>query len=102
MACEKSLKTNKKLALSAAVEIPGAGKLAGADLLEDKLGTPKAIVDYIGTVMEERGQEWNEQDFRNKVFGWRFAADFSRVAPANRPGDRTLLFSTYEQFLPAR
>jgi hypothetical protein len=100
-ACDKSLKTNKKLALTAAVEIPGAGDLAGAALLQDKLGTPKALLDYIDSVMEERGKEWSEQDFRNKAFVWRFS-DSARVMPASRPGDRTLLFNTYDPFVPRR
>jgi alpha-beta hydrolase superfamily lysophospholipase len=99
-ACAKRLNLNKKLRYTAAVEVPRAGKLTGAALLDDRLQTQKAILEYIDSVLEDRGNEWIEQDFEDRVFVWRL--DAGPLQPANRLGERTPLYFAYERLLPPR
>jgi len=101
VACEKALKGGKKdekYRFTAAVPIKGGGKLKGAGLLQKSLGTDDAIVEYIKGVVEAKSNEWSEREFRRNQYVWKLA-DQAPV-PAKLPKEKTLIFDTYERFLP--
>jgi hypothetical protein len=97
---EKSLKSYQKLPLTGAVAIPNAGTDRGTDLLQPGLGTNKAILDYLETVMEEKGEDWQELDFERTLYVWRMPRAWNQPMPANEMRDRTLFFQSFEGFLP--
>jgi hypothetical protein len=100
-ACETGFKGKKKderYRFTAAVPIKGGGKLTGAGLLTKSLGTDEAIVNYIKDVVEAKGKEWEERDFRKTQYVWRLPGQ--NPVPAKLPNDKTLIFDTYERFLP--
>lgn len=103
LACAKAIKgtkkDEKKYAFTAAVPIKGGGKLTGAGLLKKSLGTDEAIVQYIKDVAEAKGNEWGEREFRKTQYVWRIPGIVQPI-PARLPMERTLVFDTYERFLP--
>ncbi|MCI0643043.1 MAG: hypothetical protein L0Y72_06775 [Gemmataceae bacterium] len=101
-ALEKSLKRNgQALPFTAAVTIPDAGDQEGSQLLAAE-SVQSAIIDYVDNVKENRAREWEEKVFRNALYVWRLPFLGNQIRSANTLGERTLLFNTYEGFLPSR
>jgi hypothetical protein len=98
--CERSLKRGKKLEYTTSVQVPAAKETSGRDLLQQGLGTQKAIVEYLDTLAEEEGNEWAEHDFRGSRFVWRPARAGFSLIPANAPRSKLLNYHSYEQYLP--
>ena len=95
----KGAKNDKKYPYTAAVEVAGGAKLTGVSLLQKSLGTENAIVEYIQNVVEAKGQEWGERDFRKSQYVWRIPGT-SQPLPAKLPMEKTLVYDTYERFMP--
>ncbi len=92
---EAKLKTAKHK-FTAAVPVKGNTKLTGEKLLQAPLGTDKAIKDYLDAVIEAKGQEWGERDFRKTNYAWRLG---TQLVQAKSPNDDTnLMFFHYEKF----
>ncbi len=102
LACAKTIKGakkgDKKYPLTDAVPVQ-ADKLKGSGLLQKTLPTEKNIVEYVGTVFEAKGKEWEEHDFRKNEYVWLQPGTKTPI-PAKLPTEKTLLFDTYERFLP--
>lgn len=96
---EKQVLGQEKLPYTASVEVLNAGKSSPTDLLHSRFGTANAIAEYLRMVAPERGEEWMQHDARNALFVWRIG---NQTAQANRPGEKTLQFQTYEPFIPPR
>ncbi|MCI0642901.1 MAG: hypothetical protein L0Y72_05985 [Gemmataceae bacterium] len=99
--CEKAIrgpkKDEKKFPLTGAVDIKGGGKLSGTALLTKSLGADKAIVEYIKSVFESKGNDWGEREFRKTQYIWKFP---TRTFPAKNQTEKTFVFDTYEKFIP--
>jgi hypothetical protein len=88
-----------------AVAISKAGKLNGSGLLQNSLGTQGSIAKYISDVVEAKGNEYVEHDFRKTVFFWLNPANpnpnfRASWIPAKPPNGMTMLWDTYERFVP--
>jgi pimeloyl-ACP methyl ester carboxylesterase len=97
--CERSLKQGVKLPYTGATPIAGAANASGRDLLQRRLGTERAILEYLDLLSEEKGSEWSEQDLETSTFAWKLPHGLNAWTPASTPGSRTPVFSTYEPFL---
>ena len=84
-----------KYSLTAAVPVDGGGKLAGAALLQKSLGTEDSIVGYVKNVVDARGNEWEERDFRKTLYNWKFG---NQQVAAKKMGMTLIEYSTYEAF----
>lgn len=97
--CEKYLKTkDDKYRLTGAVEVK-AEKLTGAALLQKSLGTEEVIVKYLTDVATTKGNEWVELDYRKTIYVWRFPGN-PNLMPAKPYNEQTLVWDSYEKFLP--
>lgn len=100
--CETKIKgtkkDEKKYPFTAAVEIKGGNKLTGMNLLQKSLGTNEAIVEYTQNVVQAKGNEWGERDFRKSQYYWIFPG----AAPiqAKIKTEKNLIFDSYEKFIP--
>ena len=101
--CEKALKVpgSKKHRFITAVEIKG-NKLTGSGLLQQSLGTEKAIVDYLEEVVDANGNEWVERDFRKSEIFWHFPTNGGndQILPSKPAWEMYPLFDGFEKFLP--
>jgi hypothetical protein len=97
-ALEKNLKSrDNKGKFTAAVPVKGNTKLAGEKLLQKALGTDTAIGDYLGAVVDAKGQEWSEREFRKTNYIWRVGG---AAVQAKAPTDTSnLSFFDYRQFI---
>lgn len=84
-----------KYSLTAAVPVDGGGKLAGAALLQKSLDTEKNIVDYVKSVVDAKGSEWEERDFRKTLYNWNFG---NQQVAAKKMGMTLIEYSTYDAF----
>ena len=91
----KGTKKDEKYSFTDSVPIDG-GKLSGAGLLQKSLGTDDAIVAYVKSVAEAKGNEWEERDFRKTLYIWRLGS--TQIA-AKKMGMNLLEYNTYEMFL---
>ena len=100
--CEKALKVqgSKKHRFVTAVELKD-NKLTGSNLLQPSLGTEKAIVEYLEEVIDARGNEWFERDFRKSEIFWHFplADGNDQILPSKPAWEMNPNFDTYEKFL---
>jgi Serine aminopeptidase, S33 len=83
---------------TAAVGIKGGPKLAGRELLQ--AAGPDAITSYLQKVVDAKGNEWHEQEFRKNQYIWR--TPLGQFIPAKTPADQTLQFNLYSAFIPVR
>jgi pimeloyl-ACP methyl ester carboxylesterase len=97
--CAQALIRDNRLAFTGATPVKDAAGGAGRDLLSPRLGLPKAIPDYLETLFLERGHEWLDRDERQALYAWRLFHPRPRLLPANSPGDRTLVYHSYQDFL---
>ncbi len=93
-----SKKDDKKYPFTAAVEIKEGKTLKGMGLLQKSLGTNDAIVAYIQEVVQAKGNEWGERDFRKSQFFWILSG--AQPIPAKSKTEKNLIFDTYEKFIP--
>jgi len=100
--CEKALKVAKseKHRYIAKVELEKS-KLVGAGLLQESLGSEKAIVNYLKDVVEDKSNEWSEREFRKNQYIWLFPA--MAMAPqtfmiAKPAGENNFNFDNYGTF----
>jgi pimeloyl-ACP methyl ester carboxylesterase len=82
---------------TAAVPVNAGPKLTGRELLKPTLGTDKAIVPYLQQVVEAKGNEWSQLDFRRSQYAWRIA---NRMVSAKAMADPAIHFSLYSEFIP--
>jgi hypothetical protein len=95
--CEKVLK-GKKVPFTGSTEAPKAGDGRGAELLKNP-ATVNAVLEYIANVAQEEANEREQQDFRQSQYLWKLQRGYQG---ANRAGDSTLNYNTYDAFLPLR
>jgi len=95
--CVKTLKA-KKDTFTGSTEVPNAGDGRGAELLKSK-ETLNAVLDYIENVHMEEASERTQQNFRQSQYLWKLQRGYQN---ANRMGELTLNYNTYELFLPTR
>jgi hypothetical protein len=98
---EKSIVTPKstKFKLTKAVAVPKTN-LKGAELLQKSLPTAREIADYLDGIVQDKGNEWSEKDYRNSAFYW--IRSTVQPMPAKRPTEANLIWTSYEQFIPWR
>jgi hypothetical protein len=98
--CASYLKATKdaKYGYIVAQKIEGGGKLTGVSLLQKALGTGDAIADYLEKVMQVKGNEWTEREFKKSQYVWRFPGS-PKLLPAKFPNEQNLMFETYEKFI---
>lgn len=75
--------------------VPLASRLKGTGLLQKSLETTDRIVEYLDGVVQLKGNEWTDRDFRNTAFVW----TFPRFMPARLAGEMNLDFNSYLEFL---
>lgn len=74
-------KEDKKLTSTFAIELKGAGKLRGVDLLvkslaaDNKTSTADGIKTYLKQVIAENSNEWTQRDFLKSKFAWKVSPD---------------------------
>ena len=92
----KTPREKTKYPLTDRVEVK-AGKLTGMELLQPSLQTDQAILDYLNQVVDLKGREWAEREFRKTSYVWRMSlgAPFINAHNAN---DNNLVFDTYTKF----
>jgi len=97
-ALERNLKTkDDKKGTVTAYEVEGNTKLTGANLLGKATGTDKAIAAYLKDVVENRGAEWTEREFRKTNYVWKVGGG---TVPAKAPMETSNLnFDSYEKFI---
>jgi hypothetical protein len=95
-------KTNYEL--TAAVPVKAGGKLVGRELLQPALETDKAIAAYLPKVVEDKGNEWQEQESRKSQHAWVVGGlTGRRLFPPNTTLVGVPIRShTYSEFLTAR
>jgi hypothetical protein len=92
----KSPREKNKYPFTDRVEVK-AGKLTGMELLQPSLQTDQAILEYLNGVVDLKGREWTEREFRKTAYVWRM----SPAAPpmnAHNANDNNLVFDTYLKF----
>jgi alpha-beta hydrolase superfamily lysophospholipase len=92
----KSPREKNKYPFTDRVEVK-AGKLTGMDLVQQSLQTDQAILEYLNGVVDLKGREWAEREFRKTAYVWRM----SPVAPplnAHNANENNLIFDTYVKF----
>jgi hypothetical protein len=100
----KSIKANKdkaKYALTDRIEIK-AGKLTGMDLVQKSLNTDAAILEYLQQVVDTKGREWGERDYRKTSYVWRYPLGAPNYITAKLPTDNNLVYDTYIKFMQGR
>ncbi len=60
-----------KYQFTKAVEIKGAGKLKGVDLLLNSLKTAEYLNGYLKAVVDENRQEWTAREFVKNKYAWK-------------------------------
>lgn len=101
LAMVQTLKTSRekaKYALTDRIELKG-GKLSGMELIQDSLKTDVAISEYLQQVVDAKGREWTERDFRKTSYVWRYPLNSPNLIPANRLNDNNLVYDTYLKFM---
>lgn len=101
-ACVKAIKgTDKsnKYEYTGPYPIVDGGKSVGRELLKGSLPTEKSVVTWADQVVQSKGGEWEERDFSKSAYVWKSPNQPSPLILGNRPGDKSLAFSTYSQFL---
>jgi alpha-beta hydrolase superfamily lysophospholipase len=88
-------KTNFEL--TAASPVKAGGKLTGRELLNPALETDKAIAAYLPKVIEDKGNEWQEQEARKAQYVWK--SGFQTTPAKLLPADSAIRFSLYNQFM---
>jgi hypothetical protein len=74
-----------------------AGKLTGMELLQPSLQTDQAILEYLNGVVDLKGREWTEREFRKTAYVWRMTPNGPPVN-AHNANDNNLVFDTYLKF----
>ena len=95
-ALEQSLKTSRQ-PHTGAVAI-AVGGIERAEEMLVKHFPRKQLLDYLETVQEDQGNEWQDFESRQALFLWK-SQRLPTYLPANRTGSNSLLFQTYESFL---
>jgi len=71
--------------------------LKGVGLLQPSLATDKAITEYLQEVVQNKGNEWVEREFRKTQYVWQLQG---KLVPARvQPTEMNLVYDTYEKFL---
>jgi hypothetical protein len=73
-------------------------KLLGKGLKIDKKSVNDSIVDYLNSVVEEKGHEWGKREFENTFFMWRTSPNDIWFAKTKK-GEKNLNFDTYQRFI---
>jgi hypothetical protein len=96
----KTSANKAKYTLTDKVPIPKTD-LTGIALLQKSLGVDKAIAKYLDDVIDAKGREWTEREFRKSTFSWR-----PMTIPPGGPGinakllnENNLLFDTYSKYI---
>jgi hypothetical protein len=101
--CEAFLKTDKKAPsykYTAAVEVKGAKKLRGSDLLKGSLGLGEKLVGYVDDLSESgRTTDWAEQNFGRTSYVWVIPGAL-RPVPVNVQGGHMPFTDYYRYFAP--
>lgn len=114
-------KTDPRLAQTRAIELKGAGKLRGVDLLAKSLNSSQGINAYLKNLTSEKTNEWSQHEFVKTKFAWKVSPDpnelpipakvFKEDTPFNPNPlfplgtvlpdavDRNLAYDTYETFI---
>ena len=86
--------------------IKGGAKLAGQNLLQKSLGTDKLIDAYLKAVVEEKGNEWTEREFRKTQYAYRLPGvptfnplAFKQAKPA---GENNFFFKDYNIYIMSK
>jgi len=96
--CEKNFK-DKNNSYTQAVGVD-AGALRGVDLIQQ--GSAVELRKYLEGVVQARGNEWEQKDFRDAQYYWMFGSNIRQWQPAKPIGDTNLFYNTYSKFLVAR
>jgi hypothetical protein len=94
----KPKKDSRKHAFTDAVELNT--KLSGVKLLQKGLGTERAIVDYLGSVKDERASDRSDHEFLTNSYVWRSPLNSQLLIPAKhgKKGEKNLNFDDYSRF----
>ena len=99
-------KQKSKFPFTAAVPVAKT-KLAGVGLLERSTGVEKAIADYLfggdkaDGVVDAKGREWQEREFRKTQYVWRLPGTPATATgvPAKMLNDTNFLFNDYVKYI---
>lgn len=95
----KSLKDKEKYAYTLRIPVGKAGKLTGSGLLQKSLGTREAIMEYLEKVVDAKGREWAEHEFRKTSFVWRYPLNAPNYIIAKPTNDNNIVFDPYVRFM---
>jgi alpha-beta hydrolase superfamily lysophospholipase len=96
----RTAKEKAKYALTDRVEIPNAGNLTGTGLLQKSLGVDSNIQKYLDDVVDAKGREWTEREFRKTQYIWRTTPSLAGpVIHLKQLNDTNLMFDTYTRFM---
>lgn len=93
----KTAKEKAKYPLTDRIEIK-AGKLTGMDLVQKSLKTDTEILAYLTEVVDVKGREWTEREFKKTVYAWRIPINSLNLIPCHASGENNLIFDTYTRF----
>jgi hypothetical protein len=73
-------------------------KLTGSSLLGlQSIGLDKKISDYLGKIVDVKGNEWSDHDYRRSQYVWQLGP--GQVIPAKPPGEMNPAYDSYEKFV---
>jgi hypothetical protein len=94
----KTARDKAKYPLTDRIEVK-AGKLSGMELLQKSLKQDEEILGYLTEVVDQKGREWTEREFRKTAYAWRVPLNSLNYINAHVPNDTNLVFDSYTKFM---